>query len=76
MQTEEQFHIQYLKDRAESLGLTFDQYMLFLIFETLDHANVLQNEMPSEGFVTPWQEAYRNQQNQNNGSSNSEGGQL
>ncbi len=42
MPTEEQAHIQWLKDKAQSLGLTFDQYMLFLIFETLNHASVLQ----------------------------------
>ena len=38
MLTEEQAHIQWLKDKAQSLGLTFDQYMLFLIFESLDHS--------------------------------------
>lgn len=53
MRTEEQAHVDFLKEKAEFLGLTFDQYMLFLIFETLDHASVLNNEPLTEG---PWEE--------------------
>lgn len=62
MMSEEQFHVQFLKEKAQSLGITFDQYMLFLIFETLEHASVLgdqeNNRVPSE-----WEEQYRQQQN-------------
>lgn len=72
MKTEEQFHIEFLQDKAKSLGLTFDQYMLFLIFETLEHAPVL-NQENTEGFVTPWMEAYRNQQAGNDGNPNTGG---
>lgn len=53
MMTEEQAHIAWLKDKAQSIGLTFDQYMLFLIFETLDHAPALNNE---EMTPSPWEE--------------------
>ncbi|UNT94045.1 hypothetical protein [Allobaculum sp. Allo2] len=49
---EEQAHVQFLKDKAQSLGLTFEQYMLFLIFENIEHspyfntpAPVLQKEL-------------------------------
>ena len=35
---EEQAHVQFLKDKAQSLGLTFEQYMLFLIFENIEHS--------------------------------------
>lgn len=61
MQTEEQLHIEFLKERAQSIGLTFDQYMLFLIFETLEHAAVLNNQ---QAFTTPWEEEYANEQRQ------------
>lgn len=55
MMTEEQAHIAYLKERAQSIGLTFDQYMLFLIFEALDHAPALN----PEGLTpSPWEEGY------------------
>ena len=27
MMSEEQFHVQFLKEKANSLGLTFDQYL-------------------------------------------------
>lgn len=63
MMTEEQAHIQWLKERAQSIGLTFDQYMLFLIFETLDHASVLNSENLTP---SPWEE--------NNENNNQEGG--
>lgn len=63
MMTEEQAHIDYLKEKAQSLGLTFDQYMLFLIFETLEHAPAINNEVNSP---SPWEEQFENR-NQNNG---------
>lgn len=53
MMTEEQAHVAFLKEKAESIGLTFDQYMLFLIFETLEHAPVLNQEQLTPG---PWEE--------------------
>lgn len=53
MMTEEQAHVQFLKDKAQNLGLTFDQYMLFLIFETLDHAQVLNQEILTP---SPWED--------------------
>lgn len=56
MMTEEQAHIAYLKERAQNIGLTFDQYMLFLIFETLEHAPTLN---PEGQTPSPWEEAYR-----------------
>lgn len=49
MMTEEQAHIAWLKEKAQSLGLTFDQYMLFLIFETLDHAPSINPEPLTPG---------------------------
>lgn len=52
MMNEEQAHVEFLKERAQFLGLTFDQYMLFLIFETLDHAPALNNE---EMTPSPWE---------------------
>jgi hypothetical protein len=56
MQSEEQLHVQYLKERAQSIGLNFDEYMLFLIFETLEHASVLNGAtLP---YQTPWQQEY------------------
>ncbi len=61
MMSEEQFHVQFLKEKANSLGLTFDLYMLFLIFETLEHASVLEQGVDSS-VPTEWEEAYRNQQ--------------
>lgn len=63
MMTEEQAHIDYLKEKAQSLGLTFDQYMLFLIFETLEHAPAINNEVNTP---SPWEEQFENR-NQNNG---------
>lgn len=59
MMTEEQAHIAYLKERAQSIGLTFDQYMLFLIFEALDHSPVMNNEVLTP---SPWEEGYRNEE--------------
>ncbi|MCF0246148.1 MAG: hypothetical protein HUJ55_04920 [Ileibacterium sp.] len=53
MMTEEQAHIAYLKDKAQNLGLTFDQYMLFLIFEALDHSPAVNPE-PME--PAPWKQ--------------------
>ncbi len=52
MMTEEQAHIAWLKEKAQSLNLTFDQYMLFLIFESLEHSPVINKEtlVPS-----PWE---------------------
>lgn len=58
MMNEEQAHVEFLKERAQNLGLTFDQYMLFLIFETLDHASVLNNE---EMTPSSWKQAALNQ---------------
>ncbi len=58
MLTEEQAHIQWLKDKAQSLGLTFDQYMLFLIFESLDHSPAINTEPLSRA---PWMNGYVNQ---------------
>ncbi|MEY8308608.1 hypothetical protein AAK899_03695 [Erysipelotrichaceae bacterium 51-3] len=58
MLTEEQAHIQWLKDKAQSLGLTFDQYMLFLIFESLDHSPAINSEPLSRA---PWMNGYVNQ---------------
>lgn len=52
MPTEEQAHIEWLKEKAQSLGLTFDQYMLFLIFETLDHSPAMQTETLTP---SPWE---------------------
>lgn len=52
MPNEEQAHVQWLKDKAQSLGLTFDQYMLFLIFETLEHAPALNTESLTPA---PWE---------------------
>lgn len=63
MITEEQAHIDYLKEKAQSLGLTFDQYMLFLIFETLEHAPAINNEQLTPG---PW-EMNRENNPENNG---------
>lgn len=69
MLSEEQMHVQFLKERAQSIGLTFDQYMLFLIFETLEHAAVLNNQ---QSFTTPWEEEYMQQQNMNGKNENQE----
>jgi hypothetical protein len=52
MMNEEQAHIAWLKEKAESIGLTFDQYMLFLIFEALDHSPVLNQEQLTP---SPWE---------------------
>lgn len=60
MMTEEQAHIDYLKEKAQSLGLTFDQYMLFLIFETLEHVPSINNEVNTP---SPWEECFENQNN-------------
>lgn len=63
MMTEEQAHVAYLKEKAQSIGLTFDQYMLFLIFETLEHAPSLNSEPNTP---SPWEENYRSQNNGEN----------
>lgn len=55
MLTEEQAHIAWLKDKAQSLNLTFDQYMLFLIFEALDHSPAFNNEQLTP---SPWERNY------------------
>lgn len=52
MMTEEQAHIAWLKDKAQSLGLTFDQYMLFLIFESLEHSPYINTESLTRA---PWE---------------------
>lgn len=52
MMTEEQAHIAWLKDKAQSLGLTFDQYMLFLIFESLEHSPAINTEQLTRA---PWE---------------------
>ncbi len=52
--TEEQAHVAWLKDRASNLGLTFSEYMLFLIFETLDHSTAINPEQLS---AAPWESA-------------------
>lgn len=52
--TEEQAHVAWLKDRASNLGLTFSEYMLFLIFETLDHSTAINPEQLS---AAPWETA-------------------
>ena len=52
MMTEEQAHIAYLKERAQSIGLTFSEYMLFLIFEAIDHSPL----NPEELTPSPWEE--------------------
>jgi hypothetical protein len=64
MQSEEQLHVQYLKERAQSIGLNFDEYMLFLIFETLEHASVLNGV--SLPYQTPWQQEYAKEQEMQN----------
>jgi hypothetical protein len=64
MQSEEQLHVQYLKERAQSIGLNFDEYMLFLIFETLEHASVLNGA--SLPYQTPWQQEYAKEQEMQN----------
>ena len=52
MMTEEQAHVAFLKEKAQNLGLTFDQYMLFLIFETLDHSQAIN---PEQMTASPWE---------------------
>ncbi len=52
MMTEEQAHIAWLKDKAQSIGLTFEQYMLFLIFESLEHSPAINTERLTPG---PWE---------------------
>lgn len=52
MMTEEQAHIAWLKDKAQSIGLTFEQYMLFLIFESLEHSPAINAERLTPG---PWE---------------------
>jgi hypothetical protein len=73
MQSEEQLHVQYLKERAASIGLNFDEYMLFLIFETLEHASVLNGA--SLPYQTPWQQEYE-QERQNQTGQNSQNESL
>lgn len=53
MMTEEQAHIAWLKEKAQSLNLTFDQYMLFLIFESLAHSPAINTEQLTPA---PWQQ--------------------
>ncbi len=55
MMTEEQAHVQWLKEKAQSLGLTFDQYMLFLIFESLEHSPAINTEPLTRA---PWMEGF------------------
>lgn len=52
MMNEEQAHVAWLKEKAQSLNLTFDQYMLFLIFESLEHSEVINNETLTP---SPWE---------------------
>lgn len=59
MKTEEQFHIEFLQEKASSLGLSFSDYMLFLIFENLEHSQP-QN---TEGFEPEWAQAFHAQNN-------------
>lgn len=54
MMTEEQAHIAYLKERAQSIGLTFSEYMMFLIFEALDHSPL----NPERLTPSPWEEGF------------------
>ena len=61
MKTEEQFHIEFLQQKAQSLGLSFADYMLFLIFENLEHAQVLNPENTTAGFEPEWAQAFREQ---------------
>lgn len=58
MISEEGAHIEWLKEKAASLNLTFDQYMLFLIFETLNHAPALNPEN-GQG-MSPWEKPQGN----------------
>lgn len=60
MKTEEQFHVEFLQEKAASLGLSFSDYMLFLIFETLEH-DLAQN---TEGVEPAWAKAFRAQNEQ------------
>ncbi len=69
MMTEEQAHIAWLKDKAQSIGLTFDQYMLFLIFETLEHSSLNQETLTE----APWMQAYRDQIGNNSGNEQNQG---
>ncbi len=50
--TEEQAHVAWLKDKATNLGLTFSEYMLFLIFETLEHSQAIN---PEQLIAAPWE---------------------
>lgn len=50
--TEEQAHVAWLKDKAQSLGLTFTEYMTFLIFETLEHSSAIN---PEQLTAAPWE---------------------
>lgn len=60
MKTEEQFHVEFLQQKAQSLGLSFGDYMLFLMFETLEHAPALNPENTA-GYEPEWAQEYRNQ---------------
>lgn len=66
MKTEEQFHVEYLQAKAQSLGLSFSEYMLFLMFETLEHSPALNGQVSAEGFEPEWAREYHAQMNGQN----------
>lgn len=61
MKTEEQFHVEFLQEKAASLGLSFADYMLFLMFETLEHSPALNPDQNTGGFEPEWAQQYRQQ---------------
>jgi hypothetical protein len=64
MKTEEQLHVEFLQQKAANLGLSFADYMLFLMFETLEHSTVLNNGEGTGNYEPVWAQEYRNMQSQ------------